>query len=80
MPQSLVNNYIHIIFSTKNRLPLIDNNIKDELFSYIGGICKNLECNPIIIWRLQKSCSHTMLTISENCTYEINRRTKITLF
>ena len=47
MPQSLVKNYIHITFSTKNRDPYIDDNIKDELFSYLGGICKNLECNPI---------------------------------
>lgn len=49
MPQSLVKNYIHITFSTKRRYPFIDNGIKEELFSYLGGICKNLECNPIIV-------------------------------
>ena len=49
MPQSLVNNYIHITFSTKNRKSLIDKDIKDELYNYIGGICKNLECNPLIV-------------------------------
>ena len=49
MPQSLVRNYIHIIFSTKNRHPFIDKNIKDELFSYLAGICKNNECTPIIV-------------------------------
>jgi len=47
MPQSLVKNYLHITFSTKNRYPFIDEKIREELFSYIGGICKNLECNPI---------------------------------
>ena len=47
MPQSLVKNYLHITFSTKNRFPFIDDNIKVELFSYLGGICKNLECYPI---------------------------------
>lgn len=47
MPQSLVKNYLHIVFSTKHRYPFIDNQIKDELFRYLGGICKNLECNPI---------------------------------
>jgi len=47
MPQSLVKNYLHIVFSTKHRYPFIDEHIKDELFSYLGGICKNLECNPI---------------------------------
>ncbi|MEA3445253.1 MAG: IS200/IS605 family transposase [Bacteroidota bacterium] len=47
MPQSLVRNYMHITFSTKNRYPFITKNIADELYKYIGGICKNLECYPI---------------------------------
>jgi len=49
MGQSLVKQYIHIIFSTKRQEPLILNSIENELFAYIGGICKNLECFPIII-------------------------------
>ena len=49
MPQSLVKNYIHITFSTKKRQPFIDKTIENELFRYFGGICKNLECNPIIV-------------------------------
>ena len=49
MPQSLVKNYIHITFSTKSRHPFIDRGIKEELFSYLGGICKTLECNPVIV-------------------------------
>jgi putative transposase len=47
MGQSLVKNYVHITFSTKNRVPLISEEIEKELYSYIGGICKNLECYPI---------------------------------
>jgi REP element-mobilizing transposase RayT len=47
MPQSLSKVYVHIVFSTKNRYPFIDNAIKQELWSYLGGICKALECNPI---------------------------------
>jgi REP element-mobilizing transposase RayT len=47
MGQSLNKIYVHLVFSTKHRNPLITNSIKEELFSYIGGICKNLECNPI---------------------------------
>lgn len=47
MPQSIAYNYLHITFSTKYREPLIDEAIEEELFKYIGGICKNLECNPI---------------------------------
>jgi len=49
MPQSLVKNYIHIIYSTKNRQTFIDKEIQSELYAYIGGICKNLESNPIIV-------------------------------
>lgn len=47
MPQSIAYNYLHITFSTKYQEPLIDEAIEEELFKYIGGICKNLECNPI---------------------------------
>jgi putative transposase len=49
MPQSLIKNYIHITFSTKNRLPFIIPEIREELFRYLGGICKNLECHPVIV-------------------------------
>jgi len=49
MPQSLVKNYMHITFSTKYRVDFIDKSISNELYNYIGGVCKNLECNPIIV-------------------------------
>ncbi len=47
MGQSLVKNYLHIIFSTKHRQPFITDDIEDELHAYLGGICKNLDCLPI---------------------------------
>ncbi len=47
MGQSLSNVYVHITFSTKNREKLIDKAIENDLFHYLGGICKGLECNPI---------------------------------
>ena len=40
---------MHIVFSTKHRYPFIDDHIKEELFKYLGGICKHRECNPIIV-------------------------------
>lgn len=49
MSQSLSQIYVHIIFSTKNRLPLIDDMIANELHTYLGGICMALECQPIKI-------------------------------
>jgi REP element-mobilizing transposase RayT len=47
MAQSLSKVYVHITFSTKNRYPFIDNGIGQELWAYLGGICKTLECNPV---------------------------------
>ena len=44
MGQSLVKNYIHIIFSTKHRQKLILPSIENELFAYLVGICNELEC------------------------------------
>ena len=49
MPQSLSKVYVHITFSTKERQPLIDDGIAQELWRYIGGICDALECNPVRI-------------------------------
>lgn len=34
---------LHVIFSTKNREPLITPEIEPELFAYMGGILKNNE-------------------------------------
>ena len=47
MGQSLVKNYIHIVFSTKHRVELITPPYEEELHAYIGGVCKKLECQPI---------------------------------
>jgi REP element-mobilizing transposase RayT len=49
MPQSLSKIYVHLTFSTKNREPFIDDEIKNDLWEYLGGICRGLECNPIRI-------------------------------
>ncbi|GAA4162349.1 IS200/IS605 family transposase [Chryseobacterium ginsenosidimutans] len=43
MSQSLVKNYIHIVFSTKHREDFIDEKIEKELFSYIAVLCKDFE-------------------------------------
>ena len=44
MAQSLANVLLHIVFSTKNRQPWIDVEIEEELFKYISGICRELNC------------------------------------
>ncbi len=47
MGQSLVKNYIHIVFSTKLRKPFIDEKIENELFAYLGGVCNKLDCTVL---------------------------------
>ncbi len=47
MGQSLVKNYIHIVFSTKHRKPLIHHSVEIELYSYLGDICNNLGCQVL---------------------------------
>ncbi len=47
MGQSLVKNYLHVVFSTKHRQPMITEAIESELHAYLGGICKKLDCQPI---------------------------------
>ena len=49
MGQSLVQNYLHITFSTKNRQALIFSPIEQELHAYLGGICNQLDCQTIIV-------------------------------
>ena len=49
MPQSLVKNYLHITFSTKGRYPFIDKTIANELYAYLGEICKKGESYPVEI-------------------------------
>jgi len=47
MSQSLTKIFVHIIFSTKHRHHTIDVTIENELFHYLGGVCRGLECQPI---------------------------------
>jgi putative transposase len=47
MGQSLVQNYVHIVFSTKHRQPLIYPPVEAELHAYLGGICNHLGCQVL---------------------------------
>ena len=41
MPQSLARVHIHLVFSTKNREPLINDTIRDPLHRYIAVVLQN---------------------------------------
>jgi REP element-mobilizing transposase RayT len=40
MPSTHSNLLYHLVFSTKNRLPLITPNLQEELYRYLGGIIR----------------------------------------
>ena len=44
MPQSLANVLIHLIFSTKNRRPMIGSETESELFPYLASACRGCGC------------------------------------
>ena len=50
MPQSLAQIYVHIVFSTKRRQPFLrDKAVREELHSYLGGTCRNLDSPALIV-------------------------------
>ncbi len=67
MGQSLVMNYVHITFSTKHRRPFIQPPFEVELYKYLGGICKNLDCQPIVVGGY-KDHVHILFKLSKKIT------------
>ncbi len=49
MPRSLAKLYVHAIFSTKNREPILFNAWRDDLFRVMGGTANNLGCQSLIV-------------------------------
>ena len=50
MSQSLVQIYVHIVFSTKNRAPFLrDKSLRERTHAYLAGICQNLESPAIVV-------------------------------
>jgi REP element-mobilizing transposase RayT len=37
----------HIVFATKDRLPVLSDSRRDDLFRYMNGVIKNSHCRPI---------------------------------
>ena len=44
MAQSLSNILLHLVFSTKNREPFIDESIERDLFKYVATVSRTLHC------------------------------------
>ena len=49
MPQSLANLHVHLIFSTKGRVPILSDAIREPLHAYMAKVLQNLNCVVVII-------------------------------
>lgn len=49
MAHTYANLVVHVIFSTKDRVPQIDAEIRPRLFPYMGGVVRELGCTPMIV-------------------------------
>ncbi len=65
MPQSLAKNIVHLIFSTKNRQPLLNKDVRSDLHSYIGGILRHWE-SPAIVMNSVADHIHILFCLSKN--------------
>ena len=63
MPQSLVQNLVHLTFSTKQRRLLIHKDIREELNKYLSGILRNCE-SPAIIVNSVEDHAHLLFSLS----------------
>ena len=49
MPQSLARVPVQLVFSTKNRVPVLDSSLDERLYSYMAGILKSEGHTPITV-------------------------------
>ena len=49
MPHTYTSLLVHIIFSTKDRRPYLDAELRPRLFPYMGGILRELGGTPILV-------------------------------
>ena len=64
MPQSLANVLLHIVFSTKNRVPFLqDPKIRENLNAYMVGTLNAIEC-PSLITRTVEDHLHCLCQLS----------------
>jgi putative transposase len=69
MAQSLARLLVHSIFSTKDRRPFLrSENVRIEIYGYMAGILKNLECHPIKIGGVEDHV-HILSSLSKNIAF-----------
>jgi putative transposase len=67
MPQSLAKVYLHVVFSTKNREPVLAEGWRDELFEILGGSANNLGCQSLLVGGVADHI-HMLFTLGRTIT------------
>ena len=62
MPQSLAKNLIHLVFSTKDRSPSMDDAVRIELHKYAGGILRDLD-SPALVMNSVRDHIHVLFNL-----------------
>jgi putative transposase len=65
MPQSLAKNLIHLVFSTKNREPVLTESVRVPLCAYVSGVLRDLN-SPAIAINAWRDHVHILFTLSKN--------------
>ena len=69
MGQSLTHLLVHAIFSTKDRRPFLrSEEIRNEIYAYMAGTLKNLDCHPIKIGGIEDHV-HVFSSLSKNIAF-----------
>ena len=71
MPQSLVQLYTHLVFSTKHRkVCLKDDALRAKLHAYLAGTCKNLESPSLIVGGVEDHV-HVLCRLSKTISVSV---------
>ena len=66
MSQSLVKNYLHVVYSTKDRRAFLkDKDLRSRLHAYLAGACRNLDSPSIIVGGVEDHI-HILCMLSKN--------------
>jgi Transposase and inactivated derivatives len=76
MASTLTNLIVHIVFSTKNRLPLITHELQPKLYAYMGGITRGEGGSLIAIGGIEDHLHMLVRLPSTTSIAEMLRRIK----
>lgn len=76
MPSTYTSLYYHLVFSTKDRIPMLTKDWRENMHSYLGGIIKNMKGTPLAIGGIE---DHVHLLVGlkpTHCLSDVMREMK----